>query len=262
MRRNNLESIFSNSLHNHHRQIRECHQQGEQKRISQIIDQLVDMFNNTSNPLHIRNGGLIGLAGTAIALGVDIAPYMEKFVGPLLDCFVDPENRIRYFSAECLYNIAKVAKGEVLVYFNDIFDALSKVRSLYLPIKAACLCVPQLAADSELSVKNGAELLDRLLKDVVAESASVYIPLYPETAKVRDEQDEAYGVLVPLPDSLPGEGAKKAFSLAYFIPLLRERIYVVSPFTRSYLVSWINVLDSVPELELITFLPEFLDGLL
>jgi vacuole morphology and inheritance protein 14 len=108
------------------RQIRECHLQKEQKRIGQIIDQLVDMFNTTSNPLHIRNGGLIGLAGTAIALGVDVAPYMEKFVGPLLDCFVDPENRIRYFSAECLYNIAKVSKGEVLVYFNHIFDALSK----------------------------------------------------------------------------------------------------------------------------------------
>ncbi|CAA7260108.1 unnamed protein product [Cyclocybe aegerita] len=227
------------------KQIRECHQQGEERRISQIIDQLVDMFSNTSNPLHIRNGGLIGLAGTAIALGVDVAPYMEKFVGPLLDCFVDPENRIRYFSAECLYNIAKVSKGEVLVYFNDIFDALSK-----------------LAADSELSVKNGAELLDRLLKDIVAESASVYIPLYPETKKVRDERNEAHGVLVPLPDSQPGDGAKKAFSLAHFIPLLRERIYVVSPFTRSYLVSWINVLDSVPELELITYLPEFLDGLL
>jgi vacuole morphology and inheritance protein 14 len=120
----------------------------------------------------------------------------------------------------------------------------------------------QLAADSELSVKNGAELLDRLLKDIVAESASVYIPLYPETEKVRDERDELQGVLVPLPDSSPGEGAKKAFSLAHFIPLLRERIYVVSPFTRSYLVSWINVLDSVPELELITYLPEFLDGLL
>ncbi|KAJ7639166.1 vacuolar protein 14 C-terminal Fig4p binding-domain-containing protein [Roridomyces roridus] len=226
------------------KQIRECHQQGDQRRISQIIDQLVEMFNNAANPLHIRNGGLIGLAGTAIALGVDVAPYMDKFVHPLLDCFVDPENRIRYFSAECLYNIAKVSKGEVLVYFNEIFDALSK-----------------LAADSELSVKNGAELLDRLLKDIVAESASVYIPLYPETERVRDE---AQGVLVPYPDGASGEqaGIRKAFSLAHFIPLLRDRIYVVSPFTRSYLVSWINVLDSVPELELISYLPEFLDGLL
>ncbi|KAK1233431.1 hypothetical protein PQX77_003409 [Marasmius sp. AFHP31] len=226
------------------KQIRECHQQGDDKRIGQIIDQLIEMLSNPSNPLHVRNGGLIGLAGTAIALGVEVAPYMEKFIHPLLDCFVDPENRIRYFSAECLYNIAKVSKGEILVYFNEIFDALSK-----------------LAADSELSVKNGAELLDRLLKDIVAESASVYIPIYPETEKLRDD---IHGVLVPHP--VPGDDVhsspKKAFSLAHFIPLLRERIYVVSPFTRSYLVSWITVLDSVPELELISYLPEFLDGLL
>lgn len=96
----------------------------------------------------------------------------------------------------------------------------------------------------------------------MAESASVYIPLYLETEKPREQRDEQEGVLVPLPDSGSGEGIKKAFSLAHFIPLLRERIYVVSPFTRSYLVSWITVLDSVPELELITYLPEFFDGLL
>lgn len=88
----------------------------------------MDMFSNPNNALHVRNGGLIGLAATAIALGVDVAPYMDKFVYHVLDCFVDPENRVRYFSAECLYNIAKVSKGEVLVYFNEIFDALSKVR--------------------------------------------------------------------------------------------------------------------------------------
>jgi vacuole morphology and inheritance protein 14 len=117
-----------------------------------------------------------------------------------------------------------------------------------------------------LSVKNGAELLDRLLKDIVAESAFVYIPQYPETERVREQNDERQqGVLVPYPDNLSGgdqPSARKAFSLAHFIPLLSDRIYVVSPFTRSYLVSWINVLDSVPELELISFLPDFLDGLL
>ncbi|KAF8663444.1 hypothetical protein AX16_001014 [Volvariella volvacea WC 439] len=202
------------------------------------------MFSNSSNAMHIRNGGLIGLAGTAIALGVEVAPYMSKFITPLLLCFTDPENRIRYFSAECLYNIAKVSKGEVLVFFNDIFDALSK-----------------LAADSELSVKNGAELLDRLLKDIVAESASIYVPSYPETERIRNNFP---GVLIPVYGEMgePEGLVKKAFSLAHFIPLLRERIYVVSPFTRSYLVSWLTVLDSVPELELIAYLPEFLDGLL
>jgi hypothetical protein len=120
-------SLYLTNPMRHPRQIRDCHQQGDQRRINQIIDQLVEMFSNTSNALHVRNGGLIGLAGTAIALGVDIAPYMGIFLEPLLNCFTDSESRIRYFSAECLYNISKVSKGEVLVYFNPIFDALSKV---------------------------------------------------------------------------------------------------------------------------------------
>lgn len=127
-----------------------------------------------------------------------------------------------------------------------------------------CVNSPKLAADSELSVKNGAELLDRLLKDIVAESASVYIPQYPETERARELADQitTASILVPHPEDLWGEEPRKAFSLARFIPLLADRIYVVSPFTRSYLVSWITVLDSVPELELISYLPEFLDGLL
>lgn len=119
-------------------------------------------------------------------------------------------------------------------------------------------------------MKNGAELLDRLLKDIVAESAPVHFPQYPETEKVRAarfEQNRGLGIMVPdKEDGYDGyddsEPNKRAFSLAHFIPLLAERIYVISPFTRSYLVSWIHVLDSVPDLELVTFLPDFLDGLL
>lgn len=52
-----------------------------------------------------------------------------------------------------------------------------------------------------------------------------------------------------------------AFSLARFIPLLKERIYVINPFTRTFLVSWITLLDSIPDLELVSYLPAFLGGL-
>lgn len=96
-----------------------------------IIDQLVELFATPSNALHARNGGLIGLAATAIALGVDISQYMEKFMDPLIKCFTDSESRIRYFACESMYNIAKVSKGEILVYFNPIFDSLSRVRLLF-----------------------------------------------------------------------------------------------------------------------------------
>jgi Vacuolar 14 Fab1-binding region len=122
------------------------------------------------------------------------------------------------------------------------------------------LTLLKLAADPELSVKNGAELLDRLLKDIVAESASYYVPQFPETERYLASQN---GIVVPHPDDDGISAApRRAFSLSRFIPLLSDRIYVVSPFTRSFLISWISVLDSVPELELITHLPHLLDGLL
>ncbi|KAN0101743.1 ARM repeat-containing protein [Hyaloscypha variabilis] len=135
-----------------------------------------------------------------------------------------------------MYNIAKVAKGEVLPYFNDIFDALCK-----------------LGADSELSVKNGAELLDRLIKDIVSESAATYVSILHSTEVPLVETDKE------TPDA--SIDAPTAFSLARFLPLLKERIHVINPFTRTFLVGWITLLDSIPDLELVSYLPEFLGGL-
>lgn len=53
-----------------------------------------------------------------------------------------------------------------------------------------------------------------------------------------------------------------AFSLPRFIPLLKERIWVMNPFTRQFLVGWVTLLDSIPDLELVTYLPQFLGGIL
>ncbi|KAK6193327.1 hypothetical protein LQW54_012560, partial [Pestalotiopsis sp. IQ-011] len=109
-----------------------------------------------------------------------------------------------------------------------------------------------LGADSELSVKNGAELLDRLVKDIVSESAATYVSVLE--APEYDDKD---------PSTLDSHSdPPTAFSLPRFIPLLKERVWVLNPFTRTFLVGWITLLDSIPDLELVTYLPEFLGGLL
>ena len=115
------------------------------------------------------------------------------------------------------------------------------------------LIITKLAADSELSVKNGAELLDRLVKDIVSESASTYVSVlqHPEVA-VADPNPE---------NSDQDSDFPTAFDLARFIPLLKERIHVINPFTRTFLVTWISLLDSIPDLELVFYLPAFLGGL-
>lgn len=238
------------------RQVRDCLARGDRARVNLIVQQLCSFLSASPQNVNARNGGLIGLAGIAIALGVEIAPFLEQIAKPVLACFNDPDSKIRYFACESFYNIAKVCKGEILVYFNETFDALSK-----------------LAADSELSVKNGAELLDRLLKDIVSEAAPHYVSQFQDISLIRAHQDAHDGfsggaaeldVAREKAHQLDQQGTanNKVFSLARFIPLLAERMYVISPFTRNYLVSWITVLGSVPELELVSYLPSFLDGLL
>jgi vacuole morphology and inheritance protein 14 len=102
-------------------------------------------------------------------------------------------------------------------------------------------------------VKNGAELLDRLIKDIVSESAASYISVLHISEDLEDQSDDE--------DKTHSIEAHTAFSLPDFIPLLQERINVLNPFTRTFLVSWINLLDSIPDLELVTYLPSFLGGL-
>lgn len=53
----------------------------------------------------------------------------------------------------------------------------------------------------------------------------------------------------------------QTFDLDAFIPLLRERIYTKNSFSRQFIISWISVLNAVPEINMIIYLPEILDGL-
>ena len=114
---------------------------------------------------------------------------------------------MRYYSAEAMYNLAKVAGPLVLQYFCEIFDGLCK-----------------LAADPEKGVTDGALLLNKLLQDVVREC--------------------------------------DVFDLERFVPLLERRIYHPHPSVRQFLVGWIRLLDNVPNLDMLTYLPNILDGML
>ncbi|OAV99037.1 hypothetical protein PTTG_02423 [Puccinia triticina 1-1 BBBD Race 1] len=242
--------------------------------IDEIVNQLSGLaFNN--NPSW-RWGGVMGLAACSIALGPEIASYLLAIVPPIISCFSDPDSKVRYFSCEGMYNVVKVAKGEILVYFNDLFDSLSK-----------------LAADPDPAVKNGAELLDRLIKDIVTEQAATYISVVsPRQLQVMRQQNtpsrqqntpsrqqntpsrqqntpsrqqntpSTSSSETTMEESSSYPPVVRAFSLKAFIPLLRERIHTHNPFTRQYLVSWLQLLNSIPEINLVSYLPDFLDGLI
>lgn len=65
-----------------------------------------------------------------LLLQTSIGMHLPELVQPVLTCFEDQDARVRYYACESLYNISKVARGAVLVFFNNIFDGLCKVREL------------------------------------------------------------------------------------------------------------------------------------
>lgn len=99
-----------------------------------------------------------------------------------------------------------MARTSVLKYFNLVFDGLCK-----------------LFAHVDIDVKNGANLLDRLVKDIVTES--------------------------------------ETFDVESFIPLLQKQIRRTKPYIRQLIVGWITVLNAVPDINMLDYLPELLDGL-
>ncbi|XP_020233087.1 protein VAC14 homolog isoform X1 [Cajanus cajan] len=178
---------------------------GDHVKITAVINLLTTDFTYSPQANH-RKGGLISLAAATVGLTTEASQHLEEIVPPVLNSFADQDSRVRYYACEALYNIAKVVRGDFIIFFNEIFDALCK-----------------LSADSDANVQSAAHLLDRLVKDIVTESDQ--------------------------------------FSIEEFIPLLRERMNVLNPYVRQFLVGWITVLDSVPDIDMLGFLPDFLDGL-
>ena len=170
-----------------------------------ILHVLGSEFMNNSSP-NYRKGGLIGLAACALGLMESAYKFMDLLIDPVLKCFEDPESRVRYYACESFYNIVKVLRGKVLDRFNFIFDGLCK-----------------LSVDVNIDVKNGAILLDGLMKDIVTETPS--------------------------------------FQVETFIPLLKKYITKTNPHIRQLLVNWITALDAVPDIDMLVWLPTFLDGL-
>ena len=54
---------------------------------------------------------------------------------------------------------------------------------------------------------------------------------------------------------------EESFDIHRFLPLLQERIYVINPYCRQFIIAWIVLLSSLKKVDLVIYLPSFLDGL-
>lgn len=212
-----------------------------------IIQELADLVRTGTNSA--KMGAITALGSVSVALGSFAIPYfLDDIIKPIFATFRDTDARVRYYACESLYNIAKIARGEILVYFNQVFDIL---------------CI--LVTDTESSVKNAADILDRLIKDIVSAKSTNYVSVVQQE-EFHNRRNEILSHVVDLSGTatqinIP-QDAQKAFSLPKFIPTLLERMYVIDPFAKKFLLSWLELFDDIPSLELITYLPNFLEPLI
>mmetsp|Transcript_71906 Transcript_71906/g.164768 ORF Transcript_71906/g.164768 Transcript_71906/m.164768 type:complete len:688 (+) Transcript_71906:3-2066(+) len=181
----------------------------KQERGGKDIERILELLGKEyagSNQANYRKGGLIGLAAATLGLNSSAHKYLNLLLPPVLLCFPDQDSRVRYYACEALYNVAKVTRSKILAHLNEIFQGLCR-----------------LCADIDQGVKNGAQLLDRLLKDIVANEPT--------------------------------------FTVDAFIPVLRNHLNHTSSHVRHFLVGWVSTLHAMPHVDLHPFLPQILEGL-
>lgn len=103
----------------------------------------------------------------------DAGLYLKNLIPPVLTCFYDQDSRVRYYACEALYNIAKVARGSVLPFFNDVFDGLSKVSIMknHQGIKLRIHCTSWILG----------EQINYIMYTCMIHILSVHVYLFPHT---------------------------------------------------------------------------------
>eukprot|EP00392_Amoebophrya_sp_AT5.2_P001554 g1556.t1 len=214
---------------------------------------------------NIRKGGLIGLA--AVAIGLDTHSFLNKDpavgqsqlaaaggVGGRGDSsgstyhflayhLVSPYGSIEIEGARSLFwdEYIEYLVPPVLSVFEDEHPRVRyyACEALYNIIKVARPmrffneifdAAGRHIADPDKDVKAGAVYLDKVLKDIVTETPVA-------------------------------KGGFSTFQLPNFMPLLAERIHSRNPFLRSFLLGWVQLLQTIPDLDLYLHLPALLPGL-
>ena len=183
---------------------------------------------------------------------------IKSLINPILNCGVDTDPRTRYFACEALYNIIKITRQKA---FNTCLEAIFDFNFKFY-------------TDSDQHVRAGSHLLDSLLKEIFSESGDVdpnrvtceriySAPIKSAsttststaTSVVSTPKNRDRSSIMRLPNS-------HKIDISSLVPLIRTRIYTLNPSSRLLLLSWIEVIFSLPNSNLKNHVSNFVDGLL
>jgi len=139
------------------------------------------------------------------------------------------ENEIGQFLSQLVLPVLELFKDEdarVRYYACESLYNISKVagEAVLTHFHEIFDGLCKLYADVDNEVKSGVQVLDRLMKDIVT------------------------------------QGATK-FQVEKFVPLLASRMQYKNPFIRQLVLAWITLLLKKPEVDMVLYLPQYLEGL-
>lgn len=219
-------------------------------------------------------------------------------VPPVLDSFRDPDSGVRYYGLEALYNIAKVSRESFLRYFSDTFDSLFRLCADSENRVQVCLRLSPLALQPERtsnSIRSRQLLLlcfhapthggqarsiahcHAVVSPVPSTAASCTFfrsvspqPL-PVSQQLRSDEPEQRPPPLLLQnaamilDNMIKDivAASNNFDIDSFIPRLARFLAVPHmPNKRRFLIDWTSLLQSVPDIDMLSYLPNLLDGMM
>jgi len=173
--------------------------------ISHLIGVLTRDFVNSRSP-HAKKGGLIGLASVAIGLRDMSRFFVEPLVRPIMVQLEDTDNNVRFYACESLYSVIKMCRDSVVPIFAELFVALALVYG-----------------DSEQNIRNGAEQIDRALKDIALSSTEL--------------------------------------NSASLVHELKCRLDTKDPFGRFFNLGWTKMMQNYSKCNFVEYLPDFINAL-
>lgn len=99
---------------------------GNTEKVKKIITKLQSEYLK-SPVVNYRNGALVAIASIAVSLDSSIVEFFPLFFNSVLKCLEDSDSKVRYYSSEALYNIAKAARTNIFHYFDQFFYALCQL---------------------------------------------------------------------------------------------------------------------------------------
>ncbi|KAM0952790.1 putative vacuole morphology and inheritance protein [Dioscorea sansibarensis] len=118
--------VYSETFHELFNFVSKLHFEADREKILALIEYLSKELMHPSQPKYRKQGGLSGFVILTKALGkASASQLLQEILPPVLDTLHDSNISVRRFASDTIYEIARVVKRGIIVFFDRIVFVFS-----------------------------------------------------------------------------------------------------------------------------------------